>query len=403
MNNKTLIKLMIVIVALIGLTIIIYYRKTIKKRKELFKTAKFEKRNITYIINATGALEAQGTIKVGSLINGVVKDLYAKENDTVRKGQLLVQLDNGKGDTDVRRTAGFLEQAKAKLNYQKAFFKRQEKLYNNGHISLDAFEKAKSSYKEAEANVKTQEATNEQAIIDYNNTMIKSPIDGIVVKKNVSLGEGVSSFLMPTVLYEIAEDLRIMDAILEVDETYIGDLKVGQKSKLNFDTYPNKVFIGKIKEIGTGAKINKGTVSYEAKILLDNKDLLLKPGMTIHANIIVAKKKNVLAIPGYIFSINPKLIELVAKEKKYSYKALTKDELNEFKKTLQCQEHAVRTVWVLHNTTFMEKAIEIGLTDKTFFEIVKGLHGDEDVVIDVEETDAMKEMFKRLFGGGMSR
>ena len=374
-----------------------------KNEKKLYKTTPLTKRNITNIIEATGAIEAIGTVKVGSLINGVVKKLYVAENETVKKGQLIALLDNGKGDTDVKRALGLLKKTKAQLIYQEAFFKRQEKLYKSCFISQNDFDKSLSNYEAAKASVEIETGTYEKAVMDYENTKILSPIDGIVIKKNVSLGEGVSSFLNPTVIYTIAEDIQKMTVELEIDETSIGDLKLEQETEIRFDTYPNKVFTGKIKEISISPSISKGTVSYTASICIDNQSLLLKPGMTVHAKIIVAARKNVLAVPGYVTSLNPKLVKFAATEMEYGYKPITTEKLKTFKKTMKNKEHGVKTIWILKNKTFVQKPIEVGLTDKIFFEVVSGLKGTEKIVIDVEETDAMKAMFKRLFGGGMSK
>jgi len=393
----------IFIAAIVSTIGYIGYKKAKKVEKPLFKTATFKKRNVTQVINATGSIEAENTIKVGSLINGVVKSLLVEENEQVKKGQLIAVLDNGKGDTDVKRTAGLVKASKANVAYQKAFYKRQLLMFEKGNISKNDLDLAESQYGQAMGRLDERVAAHEKAVIDYQNTRILSPIDGVVIKKNVSLGEGVSSFLMPTVLYTIAQDLTKMKVELEIDETVIGDLKIGEEAILTFDTYPNKEFKGKIKEISNGPTISKGTVSYKSYVYLNNDHLLLKPGMTIHATIIVAQRKNILAVPGYIFSINPKLVEAIAKEKKYNYKPITPEKIDSFRKSIKNKENPIKTIWIFKNETFAQKPVEIGITDKVFFEIVSGLKEEENIVIDVEETDVMKQMFKRLFGGGLSK
>jgi len=402
MNIKNIVWILfaIVIVSTIGY---LGYKTAKKDEKPLFKTATFQKRDVTHVINATGSIEAENTIKVGSLINGVVKNLLVEENEQVKKGQLIAVLDNGKGNTDVKRTAGLLNAAKATVAYQKAFYKRQQRMFEKGNISKNDLDLAESQYGQALGQREEREAAHEKAVIDYQNTRIVSPIDGVVIKKNVSLGEGVSSFLMPTVLYTIAQDLTKMKVELEIDETVIGDLKINEEAILTFDTYPNREFRGIIKEISNGPTISKGTVSYKSYIYLKNDHLLLKPGMTIHADIIVAERRNIFAVPGYIFSINPKLVEAIAKEKNYDYKPITPEKMETFKKGMKNKENPVKTVWVFKNSTFSEKPVEIGITDKIFFEIISGLKEDANIVIDVEETDVMKQMFKRLFGGGLSK
>jgi len=402
MNIKKIILIIIAILFLIGLGYAVYKTKH-KKEKPLYRTKTFGKRKIVQVINTTGAIEAKNTIKVGSLINGVIKELFVEENEKVKKDQFIALLDNGKGDTDVRRTAGLVRRSKAKVKYLKAFLNRQKIMFEDGHISKNDLELAQSNYDEAVGFLDERKAAYDKAILDFENTKILSPVDGVVLKKNVSLGEGVSSFLNPTVIYTIAQDLTKMKVELEVDETSVGSLRAGDEAILTFDTYPNKKFKGKIREINNGPTIAKGTVSYKSYIYLKNDHLLLKPGMTVHADIIVGKKQKVLAIPGYIFSINPKLVKFAAKEKKYGYQPLTKEKKKEFKDTRKNKENPVKTVWVLEDKTFIEKPIEIGTTDKIYFEVVSGLHENDNIVIDVAETDSMKKMFKRLFGGGLSK
>lgn len=396
--NKKLILIIIGILALGGFVFFSYNSKA-KNKKEIYKTKKVKKRDITYTINSTGTIEAENTIKVGSLINGVVKELYVEEEEKVKKGQLLVLLDNGKSDSDVRLTAGTVKRAKSNLKYAQSFLARQKIMYKNGHISQDALYQAENQYCIAVGALEEAQAQYKKASIEYSNIRIISPIDGVVVKKDVSVGQGVSSFLMPTVLYTIAQDLKKMKVELDVDESNIGDIKIDQIAMLSFDTYPNKVFEGKISEVGNGATVSKGAVSYKAYIYIDNNDLLLRPGMTVHADVTVSSKKGVLAIPGYILSINPKMVKFAAETKKYKFQPLTPEKKAEFKKNMKNKENPLRSVWVVENHSFTEKPVEIGATDKMHFEIVSGLSGNEDVLVDVEETDAMKMMFKKMFGG----
>jgi len=403
MNNNQLIKWFIVLaIAAASLTYFAYRYKT-KKKKEFYKTTKIQKKDIIHIIKATGAIEAKDTVRVGSLINGVVKELYVEENDKVKKGQVIALLDNGKNNTDVKRALGALNRTKAKLEYQEKFIKRQRKMYKKKHISLDELQRSESNYKEALAAVEELTGTYEKAFIDYENIKILSPIDGVVLKKNVSLGQGVSSFLDPTVLYTIAKDLTKMKVELEIDESTVGQIKAGDEALLKFDTYPNKDFKGTITEISNGPIINKGSVTYKAYIYIDNKKLLLRPGMTVNSAIKVAEKENVYAVPGFVFSINPKLIEAIALSKKYGYKPLKKEKLEEFKKSVKNKENPVKTLWIFQDKSFIEKPVEIGITDNILFEIRRGLEGNEYILIDIEEADVMKQMFKRLFGGGMSK
>ncbi len=403
MNNKKLIRGAIFLTIITSVTGYIYYKATKKTEKKLFKTERLHRRNITQVINATGKLEAKGTINIGSLINGIVEQLYVEEDQQVKQGQLLAKIDDGKGDTVVKQAAGQVAQAKANLDYQKESYARQKKLYKDGHISIDEFQKAQQSLDSSIASFATQKAYHEQALLEFNNKKITSPIDGVVIRKNVSLREGVANFSPPTILYTLAEDIRKMKVELEIDETDIGKVKVGQKAKLTCDTYPHRATYGTISEISSAPIDDGSTVAYKAIIKVDNKDLSLKPGMTVHARIVVGCKKNILSIPGYLFSINKKLLRVVAKKKNYAYKPLDTKTKKAFKAKMKNKENPIKRVWAFQDGAFVQKLIEIGITDNAFFEIVSGLDGTEEIVIDVAEPDAMEKMYKQLFGGGLGQ
>lgn len=403
MNGMKLVKWIILATAFVGVAGYVYHRTKKKQEKKLFVTAGLKRHTITQIINTTGTLEAKGTLNIGSLITGVVQELFAKENQVVKKGELLATIDNGKGDTDVKRAAAGLKRSEVNFTYQKAFFKRQKELYEHGHISEDEFEQAQRSYDGTKATVEENRALLEKATIDFNNTKITSPINGIIIKKHVSIRQGVANFSPPTILYTIAEDIRKMKVELEIDETDIGFIKLGQRSKLLFDTYPHKSFYGNISEISSAPMSSrKNNVVYKATIMIDNKKLLLKPGMTAHGRMIVDTRKNVLAVPGHLFAINKKLLEQIAHAKDHDYKPLSKKEKEKFRATRKNKNCAVKTIWVLKDNAFVQRPVEIGATDNTFFEVVSGISENDLVIIDVEEPDAMKKLYKQFFGGGLT-
>jgi len=398
MTVTKLIKWVFIGAAFAGAGAYLYQRMNQKKEKKLFETKQLERRQIMQVINTTGTLEAKGTLNIGSLVNGIVEKLYFEENQPVKKGDLLAKVDDGRGDTNVKYAEGLLKQAEATLAYQNAFYERQKKMCAANQISQNEFDAAKQGYDSALAQVVAQKAYYEQNLLEFNNKKITSPIDGVIIKKNVSLREAVNNFSPPTILYTIAEDIRKMNIELEVDETDIGLVKIGQEAKLYFDTYPHKSFYGKISEISSAPIDNGVGVSYKVTIKIDNKKLLLKPGMTVRARIVVGHKENTFAIPGYLFSLNKKLLKLVAKQKKLEYKPLQPEKRKAFKKSRKTKDNPIKTIWIFKDNAFEQIPIEIGITDNAFFEIVSGMDGTEQVVIDVEEPDAMTKLYQQLFG-----
>lgn len=404
MKSSTIIKLTVLIVATTGLSLFLYTKIGKKQEKRFYLTEKPMRRTIVQSVRATGKLEAEGTINIGSLINGIVESLHAEENQTVKKGQLLAVVDDGKADNIVKQTKGALEQAQAQLNYQTEYYAREKKLFDAGLISKDEFQQAQQSYDSAIAQVATQDAAHKQALLEFNNKKITSPIDGIVITKHVSLREGVANFSPPTILYTLAEDISQMKVELEIDETDIGLLKVGHEAKMYFDTYPHTTFRGKIYEISSGPISATGTsVTYKACIKIDNSHGLLKPGMTAHAQIVVGIKRDAIAIPGHLFALDSRMLMAAAQQKKQEFKPLEKDAKTNFKNTLKDKNHPVKSIWISTGSAIVQKPIELGITDNAYFEVISGLNDSDDVIIDVDEPDNMLKMYKNLFGGGLGK
>lgn len=401
----TLIKRILLPLALLGIAAGVgywyfFYRST-NGLESLYTTQLPQQRTIKQIIDATGSLEAQGTINIGSLVSGIVLKLYAEDNQNVKQGELLAEIDIGKSDTDVQATLYALKEAEAASIYARAVFERQKQLFEKNNISRDAYERAERDMLVTQNAVERAKALHEKATIEWNNTRIVAPVSGTIIKKNVSVGEAITTFAPPTILYTIATDLTIMDVNLEIDEGSIGALRIGQTAEMTFDTYPHKVFLGKIQDIYHSPIKKQGSVAYEAIITLKNKELLLRPGMTVNATILVDERSNVLCVPGYIFAIKRDLVRYLANKLNYSFKELSSEELNTFKKQGSHQENPVKTIWILMPNTIKEIPIELGINDDAYFEVVRGLQGNEHIITDIKEPDSMDEFYAQLFSRGL--
>ncbi len=396
MKTKKIIIILISIGLAIGGTIVLKQLLFPKKIVKWYALDTAKKRTITQIIRATGTIEAEDTLKIGSIVPGVIEKMLKEENDTIKQGDLIAIIDDGKGDTEVREAEGLLEQAKSDLEYQTAFFYRQKALYEVKQLSQDGFDKVTRDYKNAQALVNARQAALDRAKLIFGNKKIKTPKDGIILKKVSTEGETVTLASPATIIYEVAKDITKMEVKLEIDENSIGSLKVGEKAFLTFDTYPYKRFTGSIQKISNAPIIKKTAVSYEASFLLDNSELLLRPGMTVNARILVGEKEDVLSLPSHVFLINPDLLEKIAKLQGLSYQKIGK------KRRRKIQEKGnYNTVWVKENNSFIEKPVEIGINDTAYFEIVSGLNEDDRVVFDIYEPDTMEELYSKLFGKGL--
>ncbi len=365
---------------------------------ELYHTQKLERRSISQTIKATGYLNAEDMLKVGSIITGIIEKMIAEENDTVKKGQLIAIVDDGKGNTEVQEAKAALAVAQENFTYASAFFKRQKALYDATLISQDAFEKVTRDFKITQNDLDLKKATYEKFRMLYERKKILAPDNGVVISKNASEGETVTVSSPPTIIYLIAKDLTKMEAKLDVDENVIGSLHKNMPVLLTFDAYPNQQFPSSITEISNAPISRRGAISYQATAPVDNKKLLFRPSMSVTALIVVAEKENVIAVPGNIFKLNVAMLKDVAKILNFSVQELDKKTRQELS-----LRGNMKWLWIKEGNSFVEKPVEIGINDNAYFEIVSGLDGTEELVTDVIEPDVMKEFFERFFGKGLNK
>jgi HlyD family secretion protein len=276
-----------------------------------------------------GKLEALGTSKVGPLIQATVKKIFVKEDELIKENQLLAILENDKGgDTDVRQQKALLQKAILLRDYLKLNFNRQESLHKAGQLAQDSFDRITQQYKDAQEEVKRLQASYDKELFIFKQTEVRAPHDGIVLDIPITEGETVSPVVSPpSVICQIAKDLRTMRVTLLVDENRVGDVKAGQQAKISVDTYPYKVWKGIIERVGNfPAIVDQGSqkqfIAYKTIVVIKDDERLLRPGMSAHAKIKAGKSKNVLAVPGYVFQLNTAMLTHVAGQLGFSCKPL---------------------------------------------------------------------------------
>jgi RND family efflux transporter MFP subunit len=397
-------------IVLTGVVLLVLGVMTWFAYKELFssgpyislKTQKAEKRDIHKVVFAEGSLEANETSKLGPLITAKVKKIYVKEGQKITKGQLLADLENDKGgDTDVRLTRAQLEQAQATRDYCVARHERNKALYESGELAQDTYDKSCETYLNAQAEVSIKQAVHDKEIYLFDQTRVLAPHDGIIAAIGIEEGETVSPGASPPkILFSIVQDLQTMKATLYIDESKIGDVVAGMTTEISVDTYPYKQpWTAPITKIGMSKACGQGdSVKYKAEVLINNKENLLRPGMTVHAKTLIAEENQVLAVPGFVFQLNGKVLEAVAKKMNYSCTPLSSAQKKELA-PLQAK-HPVKTLWVVEGKAFIEKVVEIGLTDNAYFQILSGIkESDEIIADDMTASDEMKKIAKHVAGG----
>ena len=285
-----------------------------------FSTAVVDRGDIADVVGATGLLQAVTTVQVGSQVSGTIKELYADFNSNVKKGQVIARLDPSLFEARVAQAKANLASARADVDRAQAAitdakqkFERARQLAAQNLLPPSDLESAQAAYDSAlaqyaasKAAVSQSEAALNQAQVDLAHTVIEAPIDGVVLARNVDVGQTVAaSFSTPT-LFTIAQDLTKMEIDTSVDEADISRISVGQPVTFTVDSYPETRFAGKVVQIRNAPVITQNVVTYVVVIGVDNKELKLKPGMTANVSIETARKENVLKLPAAALRFKPK-------------------------------------------------------------------------------------------------
>jgi HlyD family secretion protein len=270
-----------------------------------FRTAELDRGNITQVILASGTLQPVISVNIGTQVSGTVTERLADFNDHVKKGQVLARLDPALLQARIRQAKAQVNSAQASLAVAKSTVERNQRLLSQGFISGAAVDQAQRELDAALANVEVARAQLDSAQTDLSNSVIRSPIDGVVIKRNVDVGQTVAASFQTPDMYQIAQDLKEMQIYTNVSEADVGLIKTGQIVKFVVDAFPEREFDGTVDQFRLNPNNTSGIVTYNIVINVANPDELLKPGMTAQARIVVASKQNVLRIPTAALRFKP--------------------------------------------------------------------------------------------------
>ncbi|HEY8958783.1 efflux RND transporter periplasmic adaptor subunit [Chitinophaga sp.] len=376
----------VIITVVIVLLLVAIWFFFIRKKKEpvRFDTAKPEYGHIATTVTATGTIQPVDTVAVGTQVSGTIKYLYVDFNTKVKKGQLLAELDKDLFQAQVDQLRANVQVAQTNLEYQKNNFQRQELLYKTGAISKADYDIAYNQIGQARANVASVTAQLNSALKNFSFTEIHSPIDGVVLNRNVSVGQTVAaSFNTPT-LFVIAKDITKMQVEASVDEADIGNVKDSLRVTFTVDAYLEDVFSGRVQEIRLQPSVSSNVVTYNTIINAPNDNMKLKPGMTANVTIYTAEKDTALLLPVKALKFIPDSVQLKdyviqSAVRRARGTAQTKDTTGgKFKSTARIGSS--NYVWLLRGDTLVQRHIRTGLNDNTHIEVLSGLN-ENDVVI----------------------
>ncbi len=341
---------------------------------------------ITRAVTATGTVNPELNILVGTYVSGVIQDLYCDYNTQVRNGQICAKIDPRPYRAVVNQARATLAVARAQLqkdqanlNYTKVNYERNLTLIQTNAVSHDTLDLAKSAYDQAQAQITYDQALIQQdqaqldaaqTNLDYTN--IVSPVEGTVVSRSVTRGQTVAASFQTPTLFVIASDLRKMEVDTNVSESDIGGLKEGNPATFTVDAFPKRTFQGTVSQVRQSPQTVQNVVTFDVVVSVDNSDLALKPGMTAATHIVADQRSDVVRVPSQAL--------------RYVPSAVTASTAASATNPTASQAQ----VWVLRDGKPIAMPVDIGLDDESFVEIVGGdvKPGDQTIIAEQHQASA---------------
>jgi len=308
-----------VVVALVAGGVYFYRKRGVQAAEGAFRTVQVERGDIRVAISSTGTLSAISTVTVGSQVSGQVTDVLVDFNDPVKKGQVIARIDPktyeaqiAQGNAQVASARASLSQAQATLLNAELDYKRKADLgarqlvaRSDVDLAKAALDQARAQVNAAQASIRQQAASTQTTQVNLDRTVIRSPVDGVVLTRSIEPGQTVAASLQAPELFTIAEDLAKMKIELAVDEADIGQVRTGQNVSFTVDAFPDRQFRGMVEQVRLSATTTNNVVTYPVVVTVDNSDGTLLPGLTVNAEIEVSKREDVLKVSNAALRFKP--------------------------------------------------------------------------------------------------
>lgn len=364
-----------------------------------YATAPAEIGDITVEVSATGTLQPLIQVDISSELSGVMRSVAVEENQRVKQGEVLAELDTTRLSAQIDRAEASVKSAEAKILEAKTTlteteqaFVRAEQLLNRGMTSKQALDtataardRADANVAMAEANLAIAEAELKQQQADLVKSKIYAPIDGIVLTRSVNPGQTVASSMQAPVLFVLAANLENMELKAAIDEADIGGVKPGQRARFTVDAFPERSFDADIRDISFASVTTEGVVTYNARLDVDNSELLLRPGMTATVAVVTREAKGVVTVPAAAFRFSP---PAAGERRGFSMRDLFMPRMRMGRRGGEQQtggEAGMRTLYVLKNGAPQAVEVKTGATDGEVFEIVSGLAEGDQVITAIRQ------------------
>lgn len=336
-----------------------------------YRTLVVDRGSVRAKVNASGALSALVTVSVGSQVSGRIETLRKDFGSRVEKGEVVATIEPAvfraaaaEANANLAATAAAVERAEARTFNAEQQFERARDLHAEGLVTGAEYEEAEANLRVAradlavaQANVKQARAGRDQAEQNLRFTTIVSPIDGVVISRNVDVGQTVAAALQAPTLFTIAQDLTRMQVDTNVAEADIGKIRAGMPVEFTVDAHPERTFGGRVRQVRDNAQTLQNVVTYDAVVDVDNDERLLKPGMTANVTFAHTERTDVLRVPNAALRFKPEAAVLPVMTDASIAAVSRRDE---------------RTLWILRAGRAVPLGVRIGITDGTSTEIVAG-------------------------------
>lgn len=382
MKKRGILTLVVIILIIV---VIIFIRPLFGNDKELeFRTYVVDNYTVENNVTATGTIQPLEQVEVGTQVSGEIDKIYVDYNSVVKKGQLLAELDKSNLLENLSQAEATVTSAESELNYAQSSFERTEELYNNNAATRVAYDEAKNSLVKAQTSLQNAKSNYDKSKVNLGYAEIYSPIDGVVLSREVEVGQTVAASYSTPTLFTIAHDLTQMKVEADVDEADIGQVKEGQKVKFAVDAYIDDVFYGEVQQIRLQPTTTNNVVTYTVIITAHNPDLKLLPGMTASVTIVTASETG-LVVPSEALNFMP-----------------TPDIMDEINVVHDPEAAPAPTgattsngkVWVKRDGSLQMRHIVTGMSDGVYRIVRQGLGVGDTVVLSAAYVERQKEVRK---------
>lgn len=343
---------------------------------ERYKTESVSYGDITQTVSANGTLNPVVLVSVGTQVSGTVKKLFADFNDHVKQGQVLMELDDSLFQAQMKQSQANVGNAEAALDLATGNASRMRDLYAQEYSSKQELDQAEQAVKAAQAQLALSRAQLEKDRINLSYSVIRSPVSGVVVDRQIDVGQTVAASFQTPTLFKIAQDLRKMQIDSSFAEADVGNIREGQAVRFTVDAFPKKSFAGIVKRVRLNPTTQQNVVTYDVVVSVDNPEQILLPGMTAYVNIVVAQRKNVLLVPNAALRFKPR--------------DFTAAKGNGRKGKGDKRDGDKGMVYILENDQLKPVVVSTGITDNKLSEVLSGtIKADDQVVVeDVQQSGA---------------